>query len=177
MLFFLFKPKKMCYTNLDKRTIVTFIRDEYGNEFKGQSYCSVDDEFDEVDEMMSDSASMLTCISDMKSPTKVIGRETEIEATLEVLCRKENNNVIHVGESGVGKTTVASIIAKATNRKLCKLNGTNASIADIRKALTCSEGSVLIRFLRQGKEKTLRAQMSPLSTETKITFSTTKSSS
>lgn len=35
------------YTNLDKRTIVTFIRDEYGNEFKGQSYCSVDDEFDE----------------------------------------------------------------------------------------------------------------------------------
>ncbi len=31
-----------------------------------------------------------------------------------------------------------------------------SSIADIRKALTCSEGSVLIRFLRQGKEKTLR---------------------
>ncbi|MBR5262922.1 MAG: AAA family ATPase, partial [Clostridia bacterium] len=33
-------------------------------------------------------------------------------------------NMIFYGPSGVGKTTVASIIAKATNRKLCKLNGT-----------------------------------------------------
>ena len=41
-------------------------------------------------------------------------------------------NMIFYGPSGVGKTTVASIIAKATDRKLCKLNGTNASIADIR---------------------------------------------
>lgn len=35
------------YVNREKRTIVTFIKDEYNNEFKGQSYCSVDDEFNE----------------------------------------------------------------------------------------------------------------------------------
>ena len=35
------------YVNREKRTIVTFIKDEYDNEFKGQSYCSVDDEFNE----------------------------------------------------------------------------------------------------------------------------------
>lgn len=41
-------------------------------------------------------------------------------------------NMIFYGPSGVGKTTVASIIARATNRKLCKLNGTTASTADIK---------------------------------------------
>lgn len=41
-------------------------------------------------------------------------------------------NMIFYGPSGIGKTTVASIIAKATNRKLCKLNGTTASTADIK---------------------------------------------
>ncbi|MCD7774103.1 MAG: replication-associated recombination protein A [Clostridiales bacterium] len=41
-------------------------------------------------------------------------------------------NLIFYGPSGTGKTTVANIIAAATNKKLCKLNGTNASIADIR---------------------------------------------
>ncbi len=41
-------------------------------------------------------------------------------------------NMIFYGPSGVGKTTVASIIAKTTNRKLYKLNGTTASTADIK---------------------------------------------
>lgn len=41
-------------------------------------------------------------------------------------------NMIFYGPSGVGKTTVASIIAKTTNRKLCKLNGTTAGTADIK---------------------------------------------
>lgn len=41
-------------------------------------------------------------------------------------------NMIFYGPSGVGKTSVASIIAKATDRKLCKLNGTTAGTADIK---------------------------------------------
>ncbi len=41
-------------------------------------------------------------------------------------------NLIFYGPSGTGKTTVANIIAASTNKKLCKLNGTNASISDIR---------------------------------------------
>lgn len=41
-------------------------------------------------------------------------------------------NMIFYGPSGTGKTTLARIIANATNKKLHKLNGTNASIADIR---------------------------------------------
>lgn len=41
-------------------------------------------------------------------------------------------NLIFYGPSGVGKTTLATIIAKTTNRKFHKLNGTSASTADIR---------------------------------------------
>ena len=38
-------------------------------------------------------------------------------------------NLIFYGPPGVGKTTVASIIAKRTDRALRRLNGTNASTA------------------------------------------------
>lgn len=42
-------------------------------------------------------------------------------------------NMIFYGPSGIGKTTVASIIANQTSRKLYKLNATTASTADIRQ--------------------------------------------
>lgn len=42
-------------------------------------------------------------------------------------------NLIFYGPSGVGKTTVASIIAKKTNKTLRRLNGTNASTKDIKE--------------------------------------------
>ena len=42
-------------------------------------------------------------------------------------------NLIFYGPSGVGKTTVASIIANKTKRALRKLNGTSASTKDIKE--------------------------------------------
>ncbi len=44
-------------------------------------------------------------------------------------------NMIFYGPSGVGKTTVARIIAENTNKKLHKLNGTSAGIADIKEVI------------------------------------------
>jgi len=44
-------------------------------------------------------------------------------------------NLIFYGPSGTGKTTVANIIANRTQRKLCKLNATTASSADIREVV------------------------------------------
>lgn len=48
-------------------------------------------------------------------------------------------NMIFYGPSGVGKTTVASIIAKQSGKRLHKLNATTASTADIRELLTKAE--------------------------------------
>lgn len=45
-------------------------------------------------------------------------------------------NMVFYGPSGVGKTTVASIIARNTERHLVKLNGTTASTADIKEAVS-----------------------------------------
>lgn len=44
-------------------------------------------------------------------------------------------NMIFYGPPGIGKTTLANIIAKRTNMSLHKLNGTNASIEDIKRVI------------------------------------------
>lgn len=45
-------------------------------------------------------------------------------------------NLIFYGPSGVGKTTLATYIAKKTNRVFKKLNGTTASTADIKEIVS-----------------------------------------
>ena len=45
-------------------------------------------------------------------------------------------NMVFYGPRGTGKTTVANIIAQKTNRKLCKLNATTASTADIKEIVS-----------------------------------------
>jgi len=42
----------------------------------------------------------------------VIGREPELERTIQVLCRRLKNNPVHVGDSGVGKTAVTEGLAQ-----------------------------------------------------------------
>lgn len=43
---------------------------------------------------------------------KLVGREDEIERTIEILCRRTKNNPLHVGDAGVGKTTITEGIAQ-----------------------------------------------------------------
>ncbi len=46
----------------------------------------------------------------------LIGRETEIERTMQVLCRRRKNNPVFVGDPGVGKTALAEGLAQKIAR-------------------------------------------------------------
>ena len=59
---------------------------------------------------------LVTCMNDMldqKNP--LIGREAELERTIQVLCRRDKNNPLHVGEPGVGKTALIYGLAARIN--------------------------------------------------------------
>jgi ATP-dependent Clp protease ATP-binding subunit ClpA len=42
----------------------------------------------------------------------LIGRASEVERTIQILCRRRKNNPLYVGEAGVGKTAIAEGLAK-----------------------------------------------------------------
>ena len=42
----------------------------------------------------------------------LIGRQLEVERTIQILCRRRKNNPLYVGEAGVGKTAIAEGLAK-----------------------------------------------------------------
>lgn len=51
--------------------------------------------------------SFAPCLNDtLEDNNPLIGREEEIERTIQILCRKEKNNPLHIGEPGVGKTAI-----------------------------------------------------------------------
>jgi putative ATPase len=60
----------------------------------------------------------------------------ENKALRRIIESGEIPNMVFYGPSGIGKTTLASIIAKQTKRSLFKLNGTTASTADIRDVVS-----------------------------------------
>ena len=76
-------------------------------------YCEYDDMIfdanndDEAKSPKSSWKQLVTCMNDnyqMHNP--LIGREHELKRTIQVLCRCDKNNPLHVGEPGVGKTAL-----------------------------------------------------------------------
>ena len=66
---------------------------------------STDD--DEDDDETEPWRKLVVCLNDTyKLHNPLIGREAELERTMQVLCRKEKNNPLHIGEPGVGKTAL-----------------------------------------------------------------------
>lgn len=71
-----------------------------------------------------------------QSLDEVVGQKhilSKGKALRKIIESGEIPNMVFYGPSGVGKTTVASIIAKNSNMYLAKLNGTTASTADIKE--------------------------------------------
>ena len=57
-----------------------------------------------------------TCLNDgLEGTNPLIGRAEELERTMQILCRKEKNNPLHIGEPGVGKTAITYGLARLLN--------------------------------------------------------------
>ena len=57
-----------------------------------------------------------TCLNDeLDGVNPLIGREEELERTMQILCRKDKNNPLHIGEPGVGKTAITYGLARLLN--------------------------------------------------------------
>ena len=92
----------------------------YGKEanFMSQliNFYDFDDELEEKGEQSGDKVAwkkLVTCMNDLyKQQNPLIGREQELQRTIQVLCRRDKNNPLHVGEPGVGKTALVWGLAR-----------------------------------------------------------------
>lgn len=90
----------------------------------------------------SDWHKLVTCISDkVNQHNPLIGREKELDRTIQVLCRAEKNNPLHVGEPGVGKTALVFGLAKLINENQVpdRLKGARIYGMDIGQMLAGSQ--------------------------------------
>ncbi|MBQ4391519.1 MAG: ATP-dependent Clp protease ATP-binding subunit ClpA [Prevotella sp.] len=77
---------------------------------------------------------LVTCMNDhYQQQNPLIGRERELQRTIQVLCRRDKNNPLHVGEPGVGKTALVWGLARMIEegRVPEKLKGTHIYQLDL----------------------------------------------
>lgn len=59
---------------------------------------------------------LVVCINDhLKGRNPLVGRQRELERTMQILCRKDKNNPLYIGEPGVGKTALVYGLARMIN--------------------------------------------------------------
>lgn len=69
-------------------------------------------------------------LDDIVGQEHILGKGKVIRRLIE---NKNVNNLILFGPPGIGKTTIAQLLANSSNKKLFKLNGTTASVKDIQE--------------------------------------------
>lgn len=121
----------------------------------------MDNEEDAEEERESVLLQYAVCINDeVKNSCPLIGREAELERTMQVLCRRQKNNPLHVGEPGVGKTAITYGLAARINEGRVPEKLKNARIYGI------DLGSMLAGTQFRGDfEKRLKAVMEALKEE------------
>lgn len=121
----------------------------------------MDNEEDAKEERESVLLQYAVCINDeVKNSCPLIGREAELERTMQVLCRRQKNNPLHVGEPGVGKTAITYGLAARINEGRVPEKLKNARIYGI------DLGSMLAGTQFRGDfEKRLKAVMEELREE------------
>lgn len=122
---------------------------------------NIDNEEDAKEERERVLLQYAVCINDeVKNSCPLIGREAELERTMQVLCRRQKNNPLHVGEPGVGKTAITYGLAARINEGRVPEKLKNARIYGI------DLGSMLAGTQFRGDfEKRLKAVMEELKEE------------
>lgn len=93
---------------IDKIDIIELITENAIDSFESENTKSEKEKQESYLDMF---ALNLTKIAQEGGIDPVIGREREIERSIEILCRRKKNNPILVGEPGVGKTAIAEGLA------------------------------------------------------------------
>lgn len=106
---------------IDKRELLYHLshntEEEYDEEDENDYY-SEDDSNKKSEKKKSIVTTLTTKLNDIvkeDNTDSLIGREDILSRTLQILCRRNKNNPLHVGEPGVGKTAITLGLAKLIN--------------------------------------------------------------
>jgi ATP-dependent Clp protease ATP-binding subunit ClpA len=106
---------------IDKRELLYHLshntEEEYDEENENYYY-SEDDSNKKSEKKKSIVTTLTTKLNDIvkeDNTDPLIGREDILSRTLQILCRRNKNNPLHVGEPGVGKTAITLGLAKLIN--------------------------------------------------------------
>ncbi len=122
------------------------------------------DYFDKQSEDSGGWKDFVTCINDnLENRNPLVGRERELSRTIQVLCRKNKNNPLHIGEPGVGKTALVNGLARMINEGRVPQRLLNARIYGL------DLGSLIAGTQFRGDfEKRLKSIMDGLSKEDNV---------
>jgi ATP-dependent Clp protease ATP-binding subunit ClpA len=100
---------------IQKEEDITFDSLESGEEESGADVNNEESDFTEDESKSSPLERFASNLNQVALEGKIdplIGRDEEVERTVQVLCRRRKNNPLLVGEAGVGKTAIAEGLAK-----------------------------------------------------------------
>lgn len=149
----------------------------YGADDEEETYESIPfgDELDNTPsrkQQLEEWRQYVTCLNDLvESHNPLIGREKELERTIQILCRKDKNNPLHIGEPGVGKTALAYGLAAMIEegRVPEKLQGCKIYEMDL--------GGIIAGTAYRGEfEKRLKAVLEGVKTQGNLRFTDSEQS-
>lgn len=99
-----------------------------------------------------------------KEEEPLVGRDDIIKRTIQILCRKQKNNPVHIGEPGVGKTAITKGLARRINEGSVPVNLKNATIYELDLGATLAGTQYRGDFEKRLKKilDSLKQQVNPI---------------
>ncbi|MDO5411092.1 MAG: AAA family ATPase [Lachnospiraceae bacterium] len=103
--------------------LLAALNEEMSKMFSEASQRNLTEDSDEMDGLWTSASepdgkwkNFVVCLNDtVADHNPLVGREEELERTIQVLCCRDKNNPLHIGEAGVGKTSITYGLAARIN--------------------------------------------------------------